>query len=86
MDTDGDGKISESEFQEYMQGLASGDWRMEFELVDSIVRAWPNHPLSLEMAREAFLNNSEIGIGDLTIASGIGDIENREDRRSKFSV
>ena len=56
MDTDGDGKISEKEFQEGMQAIA--DKVEEEQLVDSIIRAWTDHPLALEKAkkeREVFL-------------------------------
>ena len=50
MDTDGDGKISEKEFQEGMQAIA--DKVGEEQLVDSIIRAWTDHPLALEKAKE----------------------------------
>ena len=50
MDTDGDGKISEKEFQEGMQAIA--DKVGEEQLLDSIIRAWPDHPLALEKAKK----------------------------------
>ena len=46
MDTDGDGKISEREFQEGMQAIS--DKVGEEQLLDCIIRAWPDHPLALE--------------------------------------
>ena len=46
MDTDGDGKISEREFQEGMQAIC--DIVGEEQLLDSILRAWTDHPLALE--------------------------------------
>ena len=50
MDTDGDGKISESEFQEGIQAIS--DKVGEEQLVDSIIRAWTDHPLALEKAKK----------------------------------
>merc|ERR1719271_1736995 len=50
MDTDGDGKISESEFLEGMQAIS--DKVGEEQMVDSIIRAWPDHPLALEKAKK----------------------------------
>merc|ERR1719310_1434402 len=50
MDTYGDGKISEKEFQEGMQAIA--DKVGEEQLVDSIIRAWADHPLALEKAEK----------------------------------
>merc|ERR1719482_2357064 len=50
MDTDGDGKISEKEFQEGMQAIT--DKVGEEQLLDCIIRAWPDHPLALEKAKE----------------------------------
>merc|ERR1719161_1578702 len=50
MDTDGDGKISEKEFQEGMQAIS--DKVGEEQLVDSIIRAWTDHPLALEKAKK----------------------------------
>merc|ERR1719161_3113353 len=50
MDTDGDGKISESEFQQGMQAIS--DKVGEEQLVDSIIRAWTDHPLALEKAKK----------------------------------
>ena len=50
MDTDGDGKISESEFLKGMQAIS--DKVGEEQLLDSIIRAWTDHPLALEKARK----------------------------------
>jgi hypothetical protein len=50
MDTDGDGKISENEFQEGLQAIS--DKVGEEQLLDCIIRAWPDHPLALEKAKE----------------------------------
>ena len=50
MDTDGDGKISEKEFQEGMQAIS--DKVGEEQLLDSIIRAWTDHPLALEKAKK----------------------------------
>merc|ERR1719271_520198 len=50
MDTDGDGKISESEFQEGMQAIS--DKVGEEQLLDCIIRAWTDHPLALEKAKK----------------------------------
>ena len=50
MDTDGDGKISESEFRKGMQAIS--DKVGEEQLLDSIIRAWTDHPLALEKARK----------------------------------
>ena len=50
MDTDGDGKISESEFLKGIQAIS--DKVGEEQLLDSIIRAWPDHPLALEKAKE----------------------------------
>merc|ERR1719390_521929 len=50
MDTDGDGKISESEFLNAMQAIS--DKVGEEQLLDSIIRAWTDHPLALEKARK----------------------------------
>ena len=50
MDTDGDGTISESEFLKGMQAIS--DEVGEEQLLDSIIRAWPDHPLALEIAKE----------------------------------
>merc|ERR1719191_1877756 len=50
MDTDGDGKISENEFLEGMQAIS--DKVGEEQLLDSIIRAWTDHPLALEKARK----------------------------------
>jgi Ca2+-binding EF-hand superfamily protein len=51
MDTDGDGKISESEFREALRAICErqfpGDMRGEKELLDAIVRTFPEHPLAL---------------------------------------
>ena len=52
MDTDGDGKISESEFLKGMQAIS--DKVGEEQLLDSIVRAWTDHPLALERERPPF--------------------------------
>ena len=51
MDTDGDGKISESEFQEGLRAIS--DKVGEEQLLDSIIRAWTDHPLALEKAKKA---------------------------------
>merc|ERR1719443_1396800 len=50
MDTDGDGKISEAEFRKGMQAIA--DKVGEEQLLDSIIRAWTDHPLALEKAKK----------------------------------
>merc|ERR1719379_1514388 len=46
MDTDGDGKISVSEFHEGMQAISNKVG--EEQLLDCIIRAWTDHPLALE--------------------------------------
>jgi len=55
MDTDGDGKISESEFREALRAICDrafpGDMRGEKELLDAIVRTFPEHPLALAHTR-----------------------------------
>ena len=45
MDTDGDGKVSESEFLEGMQAIS--DKVGEGQLLDCIRRTWTDHPLAL---------------------------------------
>merc|ERR1719191_1350482 len=50
MDTDGDGKISVSEFRKGMQAIS--DKVGEEQLLDSIIRAWTDHPLALEKAKK----------------------------------
>merc|ERR1719174_1781645 len=50
MDTDGDGQISESEFRKGMQAIS--DKVGEEQLLDSITRAWTDHPLALEKAKK----------------------------------
>ena len=50
MDTDGDGKISEDEFLNGVQAIS--DKVGEEQLLDSIIRAWTDHPLALEKARK----------------------------------
>ena len=50
MDTDGDGTISEDEFRKGMQAIS--DKVGEEQLIDSIIRAWTDHPLALEKAKK----------------------------------
>merc|ERR1719156_290222 len=50
MDADGDGKISEREFLKGMQAIA--DKVGEDQLLDSIMRAWTDHPLAVEKAKK----------------------------------
>ena len=50
MDTNGDRKISEKEFQEGMQAIF--DKVGTKQMLDCIIRAWPDHPLALEKAKE----------------------------------
>ena len=49
MDTDGDGTISADEFRKGMQAIS--DKIGEEQLLDSIIRAWTDHPLALEKAK-----------------------------------
>ena len=54
MDTDGDGKISESEFLKGMQAICMKAG--EKQLLDSIIRTWPNHPTARNKDGETALH------------------------------
>ena len=57
MDTDGDGKISESEFLKGMQAIS--DKVGVAQLLNSIILAWPDHPLALKLKQEYALEKAK---------------------------